>query len=95
MATRPENPFTSAHFHRVAGMTWRQPSIGMRLLASVILFVMIIIGLLVVAVGLVIGIPLALVAFAYLWIKAKIRSLRAPNGPMDGRENVRVMQRRT
>ncbi len=53
-----------------------------------------------VVIGLLIFLPLAILAgvaflifLGYVWVKLKIAKARSPNGPLDGRHNVRVIHR--
>ncbi|RMH26310.1 MAG: hypothetical protein D6692_09425 [Planctomycetota bacterium] len=53
-----------------------------------------------VVIGLLIFLPLAILAgvgflvyLGYIWVKLKIAKARSPNGPLDGRHNVRVIDR--
>ena len=64
-----------------------------QLLSLIILLVLIVVG---VIVGIAILIPIAifgLILLAYFKIKRLFTKTHAPNGPLDGRRNVRVMNR--
>ena len=64
-----------------------------QILSIIILLTLIVIGI---ALGIIILIPLgilALLLFAYFKIKRLFAKTHAPNGPLDGRRNVRVVDR--
>ena len=64
-----------------------------QILSLLILIILIVVG---VIVGIAILIPIAiigLILFVYFKIKRAFKKTQAPNGPLDGRRNVRVMNR--
>jgi len=72
-----------------------QPSWVTKLSLSLALFVFVSVVLLLVIPALVVGLVVFLIAGTIAGIKRRILGLRAPNGPLDGRENVRVITRDT
>jgi len=72
----------------------QRPSLLGRLLAGVIvaLILFFVFGLIIL--GAIVAIPLALGGAVYFAIRRGIDRLRGPNGAMDGRRNVKVIQRR-
>ena len=64
-----------------------------QILSILILLVLIVVGF---VLGFIILIPiaiLALILFVYFKVKAALARTHAPNGPLDGRRNVRVIDR--
>lgn len=64
-----------------------------QILSLLILLALIIVGFVIFIPLAIIVIVLALILFAYFKIKRFFRKTHAPNGPLDGRRNVRVMDR--
>lgn len=83
------------------GVRFAQQSVrarGVPALLAQIVVLLIILGL--IAVGLIVFIPLAIIATALflialgvMWVRVKWFQARQPNGPLDGRRNVRVVRR--
>ena len=64
-----------------------------RILSLLILLALIVIGFIIFIPLAIIIIVLALILFAYFKIKRLFAKTHAPNGPLDGRHNVRVINR--
>lgn len=71
---------------------------GLSVLLAQLAVLLIIMGLIVL--GLIIFIPLAifaagafLITLGVMWVRVKWFQIRQPNGPLDGRHNVRVIKR--
>ncbi|MEM9373276.1 MAG: hypothetical protein AAGA55_06495 [Planctomycetota bacterium] len=75
------------------GAAVRMPGPLAQILALVIIAALAIVGFMIFIPLLIIaGIALALF-IAWNWVKLKLRRAHAPNGPLDGRRNVRVIRR--
>lgn len=77
----------------VQGWAAARPSLPARLAAFIMLAFFALIGAIILIPLLLLGALLTGVFGAYVWIKARLTRARAPNGPLDGRRNVRVVQR--
>jgi len=75
------------------GWAAARPSLPARLAAFVFLGLFALIGAIILIPLLILGALLTGVFGAYLWTKTRLTRARAPNGPLDGRRNVRVVQR--
>ncbi len=64
-----------------------------QLLSLLILVILVIVGFVIFIPLAIIIIALALILYAYFKIKRLFTKTHAPNGPLDGRRNVRVMDR--
>jgi 4-hydroxybenzoate polyprenyltransferase len=64
-----------------------------QILSLLILLALIVVGFIIFIPLAIIIIVLALILFAYFKIKRAFSKSHAPNGPLDGRRNVRVMDR--
>ncbi|MFK7883978.1 MAG: hypothetical protein AB8F26_07335 [Phycisphaerales bacterium] len=73
--------------------TLRLPGPLGQLLALVCVVIFAVLAVLIAIPILIIGAALLLVFVAYTWVRVKLRRAKAPNGPLDGRHNVRVIRR--
>lgn len=64
-----------------------------QILSLLILIILIVVGFVIFIPLAIIIIVLALILFVYFKIKRAFKKTHAPNGPLDGRRNVRVMNR--
>jgi hypothetical protein len=72
----------------------QRPSLLGRLLAGVVITMVLFLVFGIMVLGAIVAIPLALGGAVYFAIKRGIARLRAPNGALDGRRNVKVIERR-
>lgn len=70
-----------------------EPTAAQRLISGFLVLALAMVGLATLAVLLVAAIPVAIGAIIVLTVARWFRGLRAPNGPLDGRRNVRVVVR--
>lgn len=71
----------------------RLPPLLARVLAVLILLAFLIVGVVLVLPFLIIGTIVLAVGLGGYWVRRKLRAARQPNGPLDGRRNVRVVNR--
>lgn len=91
MESGPDNPHNRQAFQRGANI--RVPGPLGQILALAIIAALAIVGVLI-FIPLLILAAIALALFiAWNWAKRKLRRAHAPNGPLDGRRNVRVIRR--
>lgn len=71
----------------------RLPPLLARVLAVLILLTILVVGVLLVVPLLIIAAVVLAVGLTVFWIRLKLRAAKQPNGPLDGRRNVRVVSR--
>lgn len=71
----------------------RLPPLLARVIAVLILLAILVIGVVLVLPFLIIGTIVLAVGLGLFWIRRKLRAAKQPNGPLDGRRNVRVFNR--
>jgi len=64
-----------------------------QILALALIVTLAVLGVLIAIPLLIIGAALLLVFLGITWVRLKLRRIKAPNGPLDGRHNVRVIDR--
>jgi hypothetical protein len=69
------------------------PSGPQRVISGLFVLALAVVGLATLAVLLIAAVPVAIGAIVVLAVTRWVRGLRAPNGPLDGRRNVRVIVR--
>ncbi|MBL4699371.1 MAG: hypothetical protein JKX70_11110 [Phycisphaerales bacterium] len=89
---RSNQQFTSASTSG-RSVHFRVPGPIAQILSLLILLVLIVVGFVIFIPLAIIIIALALILFAYFKVKRAFSKSHAPNGPLDGRRNVRVMDR--
>jgi Flp pilus assembly protein TadB len=85
--------FSSPNAARNRQATIRVPGPLAQLLALAIIVALAALGVLIAIPLLLIGAALLLIFLGVTWVRLKIRRAKAPNGPLDGRHNVRVIKR--
>lgn len=73
--------------------TIRVPGPLAQALALLCIAVFAVLGVLIAIPLLIVGAVLLLGFLAVTWVRIKLRRAKAPNGPLDGRHNVRVIKR--
>lgn len=73
--------------------TLRLPGPLGQLLALVCVLIFAMLAVLIAIPLLIIGAALLLIFLGVTWLRLKFRRAKAPNGPLDGRHNVRVIRR--
>ncbi|MDF1809310.1 MAG: hypothetical protein P1U42_06410 [Phycisphaerales bacterium] len=86
--TNPQNAFANGRTVRI-----KASNPIAQILSLLILLTIIVIGFIIFIPLAIIVIVLTLVLFVYFKIKRAFANTRAPNGPLDGRRNVRVVER--
>lgn len=87
------NPQFGSSTTSARSVHFRAPGPIAQILSILILLTLIILGFIIFIPLAIIIIALALILFAYFKIKRLFSKSHAPNGPLDGRRNVRVMDR--